>query len=206
MANLLTGANPLMTAQQIEDILYQTCFDLTAAPGGVGNDSYWGWGRIDALAAVQRVYNNYAFRQNALTLTLGTPVSGGLNDVHLSDDTYYKVTAPGGARTLDIVDFNATTTNNQVGRIDVVIESSCTAGLMGQTVQLFNNVTGTWNSIDKTLINVADTTVTISVPSPAAYIDANLNIKTRVLFWQTTPTLPAVWSANIDRLTVLTAP
>ncbi|MEQ1821312.1 MAG: S8 family serine peptidase [Fimbriimonadaceae bacterium] len=206
MANLLAGANPLMTAQQIEDILYQTCFDLTAAPGGVGNDSYWGWGRIDALAAVRRVYNNYAFRQNSLTLTVGIPVSGGLNEIHTSDDTYYKVTGAVGARTLDVIDFNATTTNKQVGRIDVVIESSCTAGLMGQTVQLFNNVTGTWDSISKSIINVTDGTLTISVPAPAAYIDSNLNIKTKVMFWQTTSSLPAVWSANIDRLTVLTAP
>ncbi|MEQ1932316.1 MAG: S8 family serine peptidase [Fimbriimonadaceae bacterium] len=208
LANLLTGANPTMTAQQIEDILYQTCFDLTALPGGVGNDSYWGWGRIDALAAVQRVYNTYPFRQNSINLVVGSPVSGGLPELHISDNSYYRVGAPtSGARLLDDIHFNATTTNNQVSRLDVVIESSSSAGAtLGQTVQLFNFQTGGWESLNKTVISSTDQTLTLSVPSPAPYIDAGLNIRTRVIYYQVTPTLPTGWTANIDRLTVLTAP
>ncbi len=207
LANLLTGANPLMTAQQIEDTLYQTCLDLTAAPGGVGNDSYWGWGRINAQAAVLRVYNNHAFRQSSINLVTGALVSGGLSDLHTSDDAYYKVTAaPSGGRLLDDIHFSATTTNKLTGRLDIVIESACTAGPMGQTVQLFNFVTNSWESIDKTVISTADTTLTLSVPAPARFIDVGLNIRTRVIYYQVTPTLPPTWSANIDRLTLLTAP
>jgi subtilisin family serine protease len=207
LATLLTGANPLMTAQQVETVLYQTCLDLTAAPGGVGNDSYWGWGRIDALAAVQRVYNTYPFRQNSLTLVTGTLVSGGLSDLHLSDNAYYRVTATtGGARLLDDIQCNATTTNKLTGRLDVVIESSCSAGPLGQTVQLFNFVTNTWETIDKMTLSTTDQTFTVSVPSPARFIDSGLNIRTRAIYYQVTPTLPTGWTLNLDRLTVLTAP
>lgn len=208
LATLLTGANPTMTAQQVETALYQTCLDLTAAPGGVGNDSYWGWGRIDALAAVQRVYNTYPFRQNSINLVVGSPVSGGLPELHTSDNSYYRVGAPtSGARLLDDIHFSATTTNKQVSRLDVVIESSSSAGAtLGQTVQLFNFQTGGWESLNKTVISSTDQTLTLSVPSPTPYIDAGLNIRTRVIYYQVTPTLPTGWTANIDRLTVLTAP
>lgn len=46
---LIWAANPRLTASQVEEVLFKSCKDL----GPVGNDDYWGWGRIDAFAAVK---------------------------------------------------------------------------------------------------------------------------------------------------------
>ena len=48
---LLRQKNPLLTDSQIKDALYKTAKDL----GSTGWDKYYGWGRVDALAAVNSV-------------------------------------------------------------------------------------------------------------------------------------------------------
>jgi subtilisin family serine protease len=49
--SLLKEAKPLLTDSQIKDALYKTAKDL----GKIGWDKYYGWGRIDALGAINKV-------------------------------------------------------------------------------------------------------------------------------------------------------
>lgn len=49
LAALTWSQRPELTPNQIQTSLFQGCVDLGAA----GEDSYWGWGRIDALATLQ---------------------------------------------------------------------------------------------------------------------------------------------------------
>lgn len=49
VAGLIWAVDPSLTPQEVEQILYETCHDL----GSSGEDSYWGWGRVDIAAAVQ---------------------------------------------------------------------------------------------------------------------------------------------------------
>lgn len=51
VAALLRQANPALTDNQIKDALYKTAKDL----GTIGWDKYYGWGRVDVLAAVNYV-------------------------------------------------------------------------------------------------------------------------------------------------------
>ena len=49
VASMIWAANPNLTNLEVEQILFETCEDL----GSAGNDSYWGWGRVDVAAGVQ---------------------------------------------------------------------------------------------------------------------------------------------------------
>ena len=45
---LIWSNRPHLTADEVEERLYYGCVDL----GAPGNDSYWGWGRVDSYASV----------------------------------------------------------------------------------------------------------------------------------------------------------
>ncbi|MBK7404191.1 MAG: S8 family serine peptidase [Phycisphaerales bacterium] len=49
VASMIWTADPSLTPQEVEQILFTTCKDL----GAPGNDSTYGWGRVDLGAAVQ---------------------------------------------------------------------------------------------------------------------------------------------------------
>ena len=49
VASMIWAANPSLTNFEVEQILFETAEDL----GASGNDSYWGWGRVDVAAGVQ---------------------------------------------------------------------------------------------------------------------------------------------------------
>lgn len=49
VASLIWAVNPSLTNLEVEQILFETCEDL----GSAGNDTYWGWGRVDVAAGVQ---------------------------------------------------------------------------------------------------------------------------------------------------------
>ena len=46
---LLWSDRPYLTPAEVEEGLFATCVDL----GAPGNDSYWGWGRVDSYAALR---------------------------------------------------------------------------------------------------------------------------------------------------------
>ena len=50
VAALVMAANPALTSKQVESILFTTAKDL----GDPGRDIYYGWGRVDAAAAVAK--------------------------------------------------------------------------------------------------------------------------------------------------------
>ena len=49
VASMIWAADPTLTNLEVEQILFETCKDL----GNAGNDSYWGWGRVDVGAGVE---------------------------------------------------------------------------------------------------------------------------------------------------------
>lgn len=48
VASLIWSMNPSFTPDQVQNMLFSSCTDL----GTPGNDSYWGWGRVNAYNAV----------------------------------------------------------------------------------------------------------------------------------------------------------
>jgi subtilisin family serine protease len=48
VASLIWSINPSLTPDEVQTLLYTSCVDF----GAPGEDSYWGWGRVDVLNAV----------------------------------------------------------------------------------------------------------------------------------------------------------
>jgi len=65
VAAMIFAQNPGMGAQAVEDALYATCDDI----GAPGNDSTFGWGRVNLRRAVE-------YGPSAYTLTVGPLVAG----------------------------------------------------------------------------------------------------------------------------------
>jgi len=76
---LLKQANPSLTDSQIKDALYKTAKDL----GSAGWDIYYGWGRVDALAAI----NSILPPTSTTTTTTTTPTTTTTNSTSTTSST-----------------------------------------------------------------------------------------------------------------------
>lgn len=70
---LIMSANPSLTSSQVESILYSTAVDL----GTTGRDTYFGYGRVDAAAAVQAALSTPAADTQAPSVAIAAPLAGG---------------------------------------------------------------------------------------------------------------------------------
>ncbi len=67
---LIMAANPLLTASQVENVLYSSAVDL----GTPGRDIYFGYGRVDADAAVRLAISTTAADSQKPTVAIAAPV------------------------------------------------------------------------------------------------------------------------------------
>lgn len=207
-AALITGTNLSMTAQQIETLLYQTSFDLTAAPGTVGNDSYWGWGRVDAAAAVRAAYNTYPFRPTAFSAEVGTLLSGALTQVATSDNVRASfVRDLTGVYEPLAITFETVSTNKSVARIDLIVENSVTKSNIAQQVELWDFNTNQWVAIDERMVSQTETTSTISVStSPQRFRNSTTGVvRARLKYVDIASDDLVAWTVSFDRINFLTA-
>jgi len=70
---LMMAANPTLSSSQVESLLYSTAVDLGAA----GRDVYFGYGRVNASAAVQAAAAATGADTVAPTVAITAPVGGG---------------------------------------------------------------------------------------------------------------------------------
>ena len=69
---LMIAANPNLTPSKLDNILFTTAVDL----GTAGWDQYYGWGRVDAFAAVTKARQTGASDTQAPAVAITSPVSG----------------------------------------------------------------------------------------------------------------------------------
>ncbi len=205
VAALITGSNPTLTAQEVETILYTTCFDLTAAPGGPGNDGYWGWGRIDAYAALRLAYATKPFAPATYTLVKGSLQSGTVSSLAKSDDA--KLVVAKGTNDQDvIIEFESQTTNLQVGRLDFVIESSTSLIKATQEVELFDYAANAWVLVNSRTISSVDGSATFTPANPSRFVSPTTrSMRARVKYplgWSTARNV----SLSIDQIGWFTQP
>jgi hypothetical protein len=72
VAALMMSVNPALSPSQIESLLYATAVDL----GTAGRDIYFGYGRIDAAAAVRAAATAVAVDATAPTVSISNPLAG----------------------------------------------------------------------------------------------------------------------------------
>lgn len=211
LAGLIMGTNPSLTGAQVENILYTTCTDLTAAPGGVGNDSYWGWGRINARQALNMSYNTFPFLANSFSMISGSALSGNVASLSGSDDNRLVMRQPvlGSVRVSPItVEASLNSTNMSIGRLDLIVEGAATQSNVRQRLQMFDTIANAWVTVDLRAASLTDSTVTASPSAPNRFRNSSTGeVKVRVTY---EPLVQGVglrsYQASIDRLVLITAP
>ncbi len=209
VAALVMASNPALTGQQVETIVYQTCLDLTAPPGGPGNDSYWGWGRVDVNAALRRAYNTVPFNPTTMTVESGTLLNGGVAQVGASDDQYATVERAASANDVLPISvlFESYSTNAQTGRIDFILESATSAIGYYQVIAMYDFQANNWVNVDGRVSLTTDQTLTITPQNSSRFRQPGTGLmRTRVTydFWTSDNSSP--WQARFDRVGWITAP
>ena len=70
---LMMSAKPTLGSSQVESLLYSTALDL----GTAGRDMYYGYGRVDAAAAVRAASASVAADTQAPTVSIAAPLASG---------------------------------------------------------------------------------------------------------------------------------
>ena len=72
VVSLMMSARPALGNTQVESLLYASSVDL----GTAGRDSYYGWGRVNAAAAVQATMNAAVADTQPPAVSIGSPGNG----------------------------------------------------------------------------------------------------------------------------------
>lgn len=193
VATMITASNTSIDSSQVETALYQSCDDL----GPVGNDTQWGWGRVNLNKALRYAYNNYPFLVNNLTANKGAIVGDPVSAMTASDDTYYRVARDEWVT----VTLRFKSTLLQVGSMELILEDRADA--QGGTICYVTTGT-TGQRLDARPIGNSDVSRSIAVPNSA--IDpVTGEVVLEVTYMPFARNLP-LWHASIDRAVLFTRP
>lgn len=180
---LIMSAKPSLSSSQVEALLYSTALDL----GTAGRDPYYGYGRIDAAAAVAAANVTVAVDTQAPSVAISAPLGGstvsGLTgvDVSASDNvgvTRVELRVNGSTIATDTgspYQFSWDTTKLSNGTATVVAYAFDAAGNSQASTSLSVNVANATDSVV-----VTDTTppvVTISNPGNGTKVSGNVSVK-----------------------------
>lgn len=193
IAATITASNPSITSQQVENALYFSCDDL----GPAGNDTQWGWGRVNLNKALRYSYNNYPFPTNVVNVLRGTAAGDAMAQMNASDDQYYRVNSDQSIT----VRLRFKSTLLQIGTMQLVLEDQANA--QGGAVCTVSTG-GTGQKLDTRPVGPTDTLRTINVPLSA--IEAGTgDIVLDVTYMPYSRTIPQ-WQAKIDQAVLFTKP
>ena len=101
VASMIWAANPNLTNLEVEQLLFETCEDL----GTAGNDSYWGWGRVDVGAAVAAAADGACVADWNGDGTVNTQDVIAFLNVWASGDVAADINNDGSVNTQDVLAF-----------------------------------------------------------------------------------------------------
>lgn len=207
LAALIMGTNSTLTGAQVETILYQTCNDL----GTAGNDSYWGWGRINARQALNRSYTTVPFLPNAFSIVAGLLTGGNLASLTASDNNrvvYRPAISTSTNFAPIILEASTNSTNMSIGNLTLAVESSASKATVLQRLQMFDFNANSWVTVDLRNPTLTDTTVSVSPTSPARFRQAGTGLMRVRVSFESQPQVNAggAFEARVDRISLITAP
>lgn len=202
VAAMIVGTNPSVTGAQAESILYATCDDIGAA----GNDSTFGWGRINVNLAIRKSYNEHPFRITSITPISGQIVATDPALIANSDDQAMDIGTPTITRAFS-ARYNTNTTLLQTATIRLTVETRTQRGLVTQQIQLFNHLTASWDNLDIQQLGNTDLVTVLNVPNTGgAYVENGTGlVQVRTLFTPL-PSSNRVTGISVDQITVGTLP
>lgn len=193
IATMITASNPSITSQQVENALYFSCDDL----GPAGNDTQWGWGRVNLNKALRYSYNNYPFPANDVSVVRGISAGDAMAQMNASDDQYYRVNSDQSIT----VRLRFKSTLLQIGTMQLVLEDQANA--QGGAVCTVSTG-GTGQKLDTRPVGTTDTTRTINVPLTAIEPSTG-DIVLDITYMPYSRTIPQ-WQAKIDQAVLFTKP
>lgn len=193
IATMITASNSSLNSNQVQDALYFSCDDL----GPVGNDTQWGWGRVNLNKALRYAYNNFPFPAAALTVDKGSSLGDPLSAMNTSDNTYFRASSNEWVS----VTLRFDSTLLQVGSMQLVLEDKVSAP-GGTICTISSGVSG--QKLDSRMIGSTDTPRTINIPVSA--IEAGTgDVVLTFTYMPFSRTLPT-WQASIDQAVLFTKP
>jgi subtilisin family serine protease len=173
LACLMWSFNPALSNDEIEQILKDTVDDKGAA----GWDSSFGWGRINARAAMEAAMGSGGgpvdAPLSAFSVVTGTLSSGNLASLQNSDDSRLHVLGGAqGNRFVTNVQVDAISPVAIVSQLDVAIESSLASGTATIAARIFNHDTNSWNILPGSgVVTTTDSLLRfLSIANPNAYV------------------------------------
>lgn len=139
----------------------------------------------------------------SVEVTRGAFQSGGLPDLFNSDNSYYNVEARRpteiAAASVEIV-VTGTAPSTSASRFEFVLEAATSGDPVRQRIELFNYVSGTWETVDERNGVPNDTTVNVVITSNASRFinQSTREIKARIGYHDRGVTFPA-WGARYDQ-------
>ncbi len=193
IATTVAASNPSITSQQLENALYFSCDDL----GPVGNDTQWGWGRVNLNKALRYAYNKYSFPTFTATSVQGISAGDALSALNTSDDQYWRVNSDQWVT----VRLRFKSTLLLINSMQLILEDQATAE--GGTICTVSTG-GTGQKLDVRPVAGSDVLRTINVPLTAIEPGTG-DIVLDVTYMPFSRTLPQ-WQAKIDHAVLFTKP
>jgi len=180
VASLMMSARPAMSNTQLEGLLYSSSTDLGAA----GRDSLYGWGRVNAAAAVQAALNSAVTDSQPPTAVISSPANGstvsGLLAVNVNAADNLGVMRVDlklngnviASDTASPYGFSLDTTQLPNGGASLVAVAYDAAGNTGNSATVAVTV-------NNTVVQAADTTppvVAINAPANGAGVSGNVTV------------------------------
>ena len=141
-----------------------------------------------------------------LSVDAGKRLAGDHGSVHASDDSFLllKATRLDGDKFGDAVTYVFETGLGSLSSLSFTSESRSSKARQRQQMFLFNASSGEWDLVDtRTLTTTDETTVSVQVPAPSAYISTAGQVRLRI---RTGDTRSAKWKHSIDLLKITAAP
>lgn len=140
----------------------------------------------------------------SFSMTRGNRVSGGLTDLAFSDDS--RLVAQAGTvpflsdYPVQIVILGASPTATP-SRLRFRVEAQVQYQAIGQTIELFNYATNTFDTVDFRQGSLADQTVAVDAATPSQYVDPlTRQVKARLKYKPTQAVPNSSWRIAVDQI------
>ncbi len=186
LAVLLWSLDRSLTRDELWNVIITTCDDK----GPVGWDEKFGWGRINAFTAMQKVAAPLVY-PNSMSFYHCTQSGGNLNSLKYSDDDRVSFTLVPSQATGDpfmglIID--GTSPNLSPSRIDMIAEEQ-TSEIVFRRVDMWNWNTSQWEVMNSRQANSNDQWSSVTVTSnPSRFVrQSDGAMRARIVFIDPSP-------------------
>lgn len=196
---MIWSVNPALTAQQVQDILEDTC-------DNIGSAAIFGAGRINQFKAVQAAYaTRFASSvPNSYTLNRGNLLAGNLASLVASDGNLFSVGAGIVVSSQESpIDLTVRSTSpwDDASEISVVVENKASLSNIERTVSAFNYATNSWTVVWVDSPNTNMQSISIPLPGDVSnFIAGNRQMQVNVKYRPAGPIVSSSWSIDIDQV------